>query len=90
MERPDQTFATVGALTSHTHAHDGSYVDGKMQVGPLGEGAIDHATPVKLLNEAGFGGYFSVEVIHSPGSDHDAEGVLRQYAEGFRSILGAA
>ena len=50
---------------------------------PLGEGVIDHATPLKLLNEAGFDGYFSIEVIHKPGSDHDAEGVLKQYAEAF-------
>ena len=55
----------------------------------LGEGAIDHATPLRLLNEAGFDGYFSVEVIHKSGSAHDADGVLGQYAEGFRGIVGS-
>jgi len=88
MERPQETFVTIGGLTEHLHAHDGAYVDGQMKVGPLGEGVIDHATPLKLLGAAGFDGFFSVEVIHSLGSEHDAEGVLRQYAEGFRSIMG--
>ena len=40
-----------------------------------------------MLKEAGFSGYFSVEVIHKPGSEHDADGVLRQYAEQFRAIM---
>jgi len=26
-------------------------------------------------------------VIHAPGSDHDAEGVLKQYGEQFREIM---
>jgi sugar phosphate isomerase/epimerase len=87
LEKPEETFQVVGEYTHHLHAHDGSYVDGKMQVGPLGKGAIDHAVPLQLLNEAGFSGYFSVEVIHAPGSDHDAEGVLKQYGEQFREIM---
>ena len=52
-----------------------------------GEGELDHGTPLKLLSDAGFDGYFSVEVIHKPGSDHDAEGVMKQYGEGFRALL---
>ena len=85
MERPAETFANLGDITLHTHAHDGAIVDGRMQVGALGEGIIDHATPLKLLEEAGFSGYFSVEVIRKPGSDHDADGVLANYAEVFNS-----
>lgn len=87
MEKPEETFQAIGDLTCHLHAHDGTYVDGKMQVGALGEGVIDHAIPVALLQEFGFSGFFSVEVIHKPGSDHDADGVLAQYAQGFGQIL---
>ena len=47
---------------------------------------IDHAGPLRLLAEAGFAGYFSVEVIHQRQKPHDAEGVMQQYAEGFREI----
>jgi len=72
MEKPAETFLAIGELTRHLHAHDGSYIDGKMHTGPLGQGAIDHAEPLALLQEFGFSGYFSVEVIHAPGSDHDA------------------
>ena len=47
--------------------------------------AEHHATPLNMLKDAGFGGYFSVEVIHAPGSGHDADGVLANYAKVFRS-----
>jgi hypothetical protein len=40
-----------------------------------------------MLNEVGFDGYLSVEVIHKPGSEHDADGVLGQYGEAFRGIV---
>jgi sugar phosphate isomerase/epimerase len=84
MEAPAESFQVLGSLTRHTHAHDGSYADGRMQVsGTLGDGIIDHATPVQLLEREGFDGYFSVEVIHKPGSEHDADAVLASYAAGF-------
>ncbi len=85
METPQESFVALGHLTRHVHAHDGTYVDGRMQVSAeLGAGVIDHETPLHLLEESGFDGYFSVEVIHRPGSDHDADGVLASYAAGFR------
>lgn len=90
-ERPDETFANIGRFTRHVHAHDGIYPgDGRsVQIVPLGEGVFDHASPLSLLSQAGFDGFVSVEVIHEPGSDHDAEGVLRQYAEALRRLLPA-
>jgi sugar phosphate isomerase/epimerase len=86
METPAESFRALGHLTRHVHAHDGTYVDGRLQVSStLGDGVIDHATPLHLLEKGGFDGYFSVEVIHNPGSDHDADGVLASYAAGFHS-----
>jgi len=86
METPQESFGALGGLTRHVHAHDGNYVNGKMQVsGTLGDGVIDHRTPLSLIEDAGFDGYFSVEVIHKPGSDHDADAVLASYARGFNS-----
>lgn len=87
-ERPAETMGTIGSLTCHLHAHDGrpEGPDSRMANTPLGDGIIDHATPLQLLNEIGFDGYFSIEVIHKPGSDHDAEGVLKQYAEAFNEM----
>lgn len=87
-ERPEETMGVIGALTKHLHAHDGRYEDGgkKLVTVGLGEGELDHSTPVKLLNDAGFDGYFSVEVIHKPGSEHDADGVMKQYSEGFKAL----
>lgn len=87
LERPRESFSVLADHVAHLHAHDGQYVDGKMQVGALGEGVIDHQTPLQLLNEAGFSGYFSVEVIHKVGTGADADGVMAQYAEQFRHML---
>lgn len=88
-EKSATTFANIGHLTRHLHAHDGTYVDDgcRMATCPLGEGVVDHAEPLRLLAEAGFDGYFSVEVIHAPGSDHDAQGVMAQYAKAFGALM---
>lgn len=88
-ERPAETMANIGHLTRHVHAHDGCHLqDGRLDAGiPLGEGIFDHETPLRLLVEAGYDGWFSVEVIHRPGTPHDADAVLAQYANAFREIL---
>ena len=86
LETPQHTFEAIGHLTRHVHAHDGNYVDDRMQVSDtLGDGIIDHATPLQLLEADGFDGYFSIEVINKPGSDHDPDAVLASYAAGFHS-----
>ena len=83
LEKPDESFSMLVEHVAHLHAHDGQYVDGKIQVVALGEGAIDHQTPLHLLGKAGFAGYFSVEVIHKVGAGADAESVMAQYADAF-------
>ena len=90
LENPEESFQVLGEYTHHTHAHDGQIIDGKLQVSEtLGDGLFDHEIPLRLLSEAGFSGYFSVEVIHQPGSEHDADAVLGQYAEQFRAIVSS-
>ena len=91
MERPQETFANIGALTLHLHAHDRGYdAQGNGIATPLGKGMIDHATPLKLMGQAGFDGYISIEVIHKPKSQHDARGVLKEYATGLTGYLKEA
>ncbi|MSR82444.1 MAG: sugar phosphate isomerase/epimerase [Candidatus Latescibacteria bacterium] len=87
MEKPAETFQTIGPLTEYLHGHDGVYAEGRMQIVGLGQGVIDHAGPLRLLAGAGFAGYFSVEVIHQRQKPHDAEGVMRQYAGAFRELM---
>ncbi len=88
MEKTEDTLKTIGHLTKHLHAHDGHYntETNRLDTVGLGDGQIDHTTPLQLLNKTGFNGYFSVEVIHKPGSEHDADGTLKNYAEGFKKI----
>ncbi len=90
-ERPEETMANIGELTAHLHAHDGVYDKPGERVstlGTIGEGIFDHATPLKLLSEIGFDGFFSLEIINSPGSDHDPDAVLKACGEAFRHIVG--
>ncbi len=87
LEKPQESAAVIGGHVRHLHAHDGQYAHGRIQVGALGEGVIDHLEPLQLLSSAGFSGYFSVEVIHKPGGGGDAEGVMAQYAERFRQMV---
>ena len=89
MERPEETMQTIGAMAKHLHAHDGRYdtENGKITTVGLGEGDLDYVTPLKLLHDAGFDGFFSVEVIHKAGSDHDADATLKAYGDGFRKIV---
>jgi len=90
-EKVECTFGHVGHLTRHIHAHDARYVENnrRTKVCDLGKGVFDHATPLRLLEQAGFEGFFSVEVIHKPGSDHDAVGVMAQYAQVFAEIMSS-
>ena len=88
LERPEVTFQNLSALTRHLHVHDYEYgPDGRSQAAPLGEGLYDHEPPLRLLADAGFEGYASVEIIHGRGTEHDAEGVLSQYAGKLREYL---
>jgi sugar phosphate isomerase/epimerase len=82
------TFANIGSLTRHLHAHDAQYVETgeKTQKAPLGKGDFDHQEPLRLLEEAGFDGCFSVEVIHPVGGEYNVEGVMGQYAEAFNMM----
>ena len=88
LEKPEESFQILGEYTHHTHAHDGQIVNGKLQVSTtLGDGLFDHVIPLRLLSQIKFSGYFSVEVIHPLGSEHDADAVLRQYSEQFHAIM---
>lgn len=88
LETPEDSFGALGRHTRHTHAHDGRYVDGRLQVSDrFGGDLVDHATPLRLLRASGFDGYVSVEVIHKPGSPHDPDAVLASYAAGLRRLL---
>lgn len=88
-ERPEESMATIGKYTKHVHVHDGDFLppNQKLTITPLGEGIFDHATPLRLLAAIGYDGYVSVEVIHSPGSEHDPYPVLEQYANALRGII---
>lgn len=86
LEKPEETFQAIGRHTRHVHIHDGRYEDGRMDIGPLGSGVIDHLGPLRLLAGSGFAGHYSVEVIHQAGKPHDADGVLRQYARKFGEL----
>lgn len=91
LERPEVTAQNLAGLVRHLHVHDCDYgPDGSARTVALGAGRYDHEPPLRLLAEAGFDGYCSVEVIHRRGSAHDADAVLGQYAGTLRKYLSAA
>lgn len=90
LERPEETMRNLSGLVRHLHVHDCDYgPDGSARNVALGAGRYDHEPPLRLLAEAGFDGYCSVEVIHQRGSAHDADAVLGQYAGTLREYLSA-
>lgn len=53
----------IGQWVHHVHLHDGVEEGGNILFRPIGQGAIDHATAVRLLLEAGYKDYLSGEWI---------------------------
>lgn len=90
LEPPEATMRNLSGLVRHVHVHDVDYgPDGSSRTVALGAGRYDHAPPVRLLAQAGYDGYYSVEVIHRRGSAPDADAVLAQYAGALRAYLPA-
>ncbi len=90
LEKVEESFQVLSEYTNHTHVHDGRIVDGQVEVSvALGSGIFDYRTPLRLLAAAGFSGSCSVEVIHEPGSSHDADAVLAQHADKLRPLLAS-
>lgn len=88
LERPEITLQNLQGIVHHLHVHDYAYgPDGRPRTVELGAGSYDHRLPLRLLSQAGFDGYCSVEVIHSRGSGEDAEAVLEQYASKLHDYL---
>lgn len=85
-EQPQDSFQVLGELTRHTHIHDGTE-EGGLKIGALGEGVFDNTTPARMLEDIGYSGFYSVEVICAPGSDHDSDAVLAQHARVFRESV---
>ncbi|MCW8133481.1 MAG: sugar phosphate isomerase/epimerase [Planctomycetota bacterium] len=88
-ETPAESFAILAPHIRHMHVHDGKVMGTppRLEITALGEGAIDHAGPFKLLQNAGFDGFASLEIIHKVGDGGKAEGVLKQYADGLKKLL---
>ena len=86
MEKVAESLAAIASLTAHTRAHDGRFGSGELEFVEWGTGTVDYATPLRMLKEAGFDGYCSVEIIHEPGGNYDADAVLEEYTTGFAEV----
>ncbi len=86
-EQTQDSFQALGELTRHTHIHDGDEAGGSLNIGALGEGVFDNFTPARLLEEIGYSGFYSVEVIFARGSEHNSDAVLAQHAQVFREAI---
>ena len=78
----DVTYDALRSHVVHTHIHDGTTVDGKLQVCHLGEGDIPNADVMKRLLADGYEGFFSLEYI---GADWDKpDELLPQFMDELR------
>ena len=59
----NSAFETLKPWIRHVHFHDGLDIDDKLQLLPIGQGMIDHATAVKHLISMGYDGFLSGEWI---------------------------
>ncbi len=59
----DEAFAAIGRYVRHCHFHDGKPRDEGGGLCPVGEGFVDHAHAVELLEASGFAGHLSGEWI---------------------------
>ncbi|MBN1673190.1 MAG: sugar phosphate isomerase/epimerase [Kiritimatiellae bacterium] len=67
----DSAFATLKPWIKHIHFHDGLNEGGKGDLKPIGEGAIDHKTAVRLLQSLPYEGFLSGEWINwEPAEQH--------------------
>jgi len=60
---PEKSFDLLKPYIRHVHVHDGMWVNGNLQLAPVGKGAVNHGTPIRLLRETGYAGYISGEWI---------------------------
>jgi sugar phosphate isomerase/epimerase len=89
-ERPEETFARLGAFVRHTHLKDSVPAEKGVRYVLTGEGAVPVRETVKVLASAGYGGYYCFEwekvwhpEIETPevAFPHFAKTVARYFAE---------
>ena len=57
------SYEPIKSWIRHVHFHDGAQDQDRLVLKPIGQGIVDHATAVRLLAGAHFGGYLSGEWI---------------------------
>ena len=62
-EDPEYTIRNIGPYIRHVHIKDSVMQDGKVQYRLLGEGDLPMARIVRLLKEAGYDGFYSLEWV---------------------------
>ena len=60
----DDAYTQLAPYVRHVHVHDGHVKDdGNLELLPIGQGIVDHARAIALLQQAGYDGYMSGEWI---------------------------
>jgi sugar phosphate isomerase/epimerase len=59
----EESFELLKPYVRHVHVHDGYREDKKLVFAVIGKGTVDHAVPMRLLQEAGYSGFVSGEWI---------------------------
>lgn len=85
----DESFAILKPWIRHLHVHDGTQGE-KLQLQPIGEGAIDHRRALELLLTLPYDGYISGEWINWEPYDVHLPRELATMKRYERELQGAA
>lgn len=80
----EKAFEILNGWIRHVHVHDGFRTEKGLEFRPIGEGAVDHRSAVKLLKESHYDGYISGEWINwEPYDIHLPReiNIMRKYEE---------
>jgi sugar phosphate isomerase/epimerase len=88
-EDPEYTIKNIAPYIRHVHIKDSVIQDGKVQYRLLGEGDLPIARIVRLLKEAGYDGFYSLEWVKRWDLGLEEPGIAFAQYKAFMDALEA-
>ncbi len=74
-ETPEQSFANIGKYVQHVHVKDSSKTEDGYKYEMVGEGDVPIKQCVKLLEDSGYDGYYSLEWVKRWNAELEEPGI---------------
>ncbi len=86
-ESPEQTFSMIGQWVKHVHVKDSAVRNGVNNYCMMGYGDIPVADCVRVLSEAGYDGYYSLEWVKRWNRELQEPGIVFDHYKYFMTHL---